>query len=73
MTINIEFFLAGRPLLFFQRKQLVKFFYGGAVITAVCGTTWNIHTLFAVKSAGNKLANEKRGREIAFADKSVAT
>ena len=64
MTINVEFLLARHPLLFLWRKSCIKCLDRGNVLTAVCGGGGDIHPLFAVQHVRNKLANEKRRREV---------
>ena len=69
MTVDIELLLARHPPFFFRREGGVEGFDGGGVLAAVGGGRRDIHPLSAVKSAGNKLADEERRREVAVRDK----
>ena len=64
MTIDVEFLLAGHPLLFLGRKCGVEGVNCDNVLTAIGGSGGYIHPFLAVQHVRNKLANEKRRREV---------
>lgn len=69
MTVNIEFFLTGHPLLFLFRESWIKCIYCVSVITTIGSGTWNIHQLSAVRDIWYKFTPEKICREITGTDK----
>ena len=59
MAVDIEFLLAGHPLLFFVWESCVKIFHSDGVFAAIGGSTCDIHPVFARQRTGNQLCYQQ--------------